>query len=55
MDDRAMVSSCNGSKTHVSIVLPVHNEGERVYETLEAIGKSAGAPNEVVVVNDASS
>ncbi len=38
----------------VSIAVPVHNEGSRLFETLEAIRNTAGVPYEVIVVNDAS-
>jgi GT2 family glycosyltransferase len=54
MDDRPTVSRGNGGRPEVSIVVPVHNEGQRVHETLTAIGKPTSVPCEVVVVNDAS-
>jgi GT2 family glycosyltransferase len=38
----------------VSIVLPVHNEGPRLLQTLAAIRDTAEAPYEVIVVNDGS-
>jgi GT2 family glycosyltransferase len=39
----------------VSIVAPCYNEGERLYQTLEALRDSTGVSYEVIVVNDASS
>ncbi len=38
----------------LSIILPVHNEGERLRRTLEAIRETAEAEYEIVVVNDGS-
>jgi GT2 family glycosyltransferase len=38
----------------VSIVLPVHNEGRRLGQTLAAIRDTVHIPYEVIVVNDAS-
>ena len=39
----------------VSIILPCYNEGQKLYQTLEALRDSTGVTYEVVVVNDASS
>jgi len=38
----------------VSIIIPVHNEGFRLRETIEAIAQTADVPYEVVVVDDVS-
>jgi GT2 family glycosyltransferase len=54
MNEGATVSSGDGRRPKVAIVLPVHNEGPRLYETLDAIRNSTTLAHEVVVVNDAS-
>jgi GT2 family glycosyltransferase len=38
----------------VSVVIPVHNEGQRLFLTLEALRGSTAVPHEVVVVDDGS-
>lgn len=38
----------------VSIIIPVHNEGFRLRETLDAVAQTADVPYEVVVVDDVS-
>jgi GT2 family glycosyltransferase len=54
MDDRGAVSTGNECAPEVTIVVSVHNEGQRLYETLEAIRETTGVAYEAVVVNDAS-
>jgi GT2 family glycosyltransferase len=38
----------------VSVVMPVYNEGERLYQTLQALRNTTEVSYEVIVVNDAS-
>lgn len=38
----------------VSIIIPVHNEGDLIYSTIESIHKYLEVPTEIIVIDDAS-